>query len=72
MCHTLGMKLYGWVGDKVESLRLDLFVDADLAGETKPCQSTSGVFFAICGPNTRWPITYWTVEETASYFAQYA
>ena len=35
ICHTLDMKLYGWVGDKVESLRLDLFVGADLAGEAK-------------------------------------
>ena len=57
MCHALDMKLYGWVGDKAESLRLDLFVDADLAGETQSCKSTSGVFFAVCGPNTRWPIT---------------
>ena len=51
------MKLYGWVGDKAESLRLDFFVDADLAGETPSCKSTSGVFFAVCGPNSRWPIT---------------
>ena len=56
ICHTLDMKLYGWVGDKAESLRLDLFVDADLAGETQSCKSTSGVFFAVCGPNSRWPI----------------
>ena len=40
ICHTLVMKLYGRVGDKAESLRLDLFVDADLAGETQSCKST--------------------------------
>ena len=57
ICHTLVMELYGWVGDKAESLCLDLFVDADLAGETQSCKSTSGVFFAVCGPNSRWPIT---------------
>ena len=51
------MKLYGWVGDKAESLRFELFVDADFAGETQSCKSTSGVFFAVCGPNTRWPVT---------------
>ena len=57
ICHTLDMKLCGWVGDKAGSLRLVLFVDADLAGETQSCKSTFGVFFAVCGPNTRWPIT---------------
>ena len=52
VCHTLDMKLYVWVGDKAESLRLDLPVDACLAGETtQSCKSTSGVFFAVCGPN---------------------
>ena len=51
------MKLFGWVGDIADSLRLDLFVDADLAGETQSCKSTSGVFFAVCGLNTRLPIT---------------
>ena len=24
--------------------------------EKKSCKSTSGVFFAVCGPNSRWPI----------------
>ena len=56
ICHTLDMALYGWVGDKAESLRFDLFVDG-LAGETQSCKSTSGVFFAVCGPSSRWPIT---------------
>ena len=68
VCHTLDMKLYGWVGDKAESLRLDLFVDADLAGETQSCESTSGVFFAVCGPNYEMAY-YWPVEETTCYFA---
>ena len=57
ICQILDMKLYGWVCDKAESLRLDLFVDADLAGGTQSCKSTPGVFFAVCGPNSRWPIT---------------
>ena len=57
ICQPLDMKLYGWVGGKAESLRLDLFVDADFAGETQSCKSTSGVFFAVRGPNSRWPIT---------------
>ena len=57
ICHTLDMKLYGWVGGKAEPLRLDLFVDADLADESKSCKSTSGVLFAVCGPTTRWAIT---------------
>ena len=39
ICSFLDMKLYGWVGDKAESLRLDLFVDADLAGEIQSCKA---------------------------------
>ena len=63
ICHTLEMKLYGWVGDTAGPLRLDLFVDADLAGETQSCKSTSGVFFAVCGPSTRWPIIGQTKKQ---------
>ena len=55
--HTTDLKLYGWVGDSVDALQLNLYVDADLAGDTPSCKSTSGVFFAVCGPHTRWPIT---------------
>ena len=68
MCYinsTLDRKLYGWVGDLVPDLSLHLFVDADLAGDSASSRSTSGVFFAIFGPRTRWPITGQSKKQTS-------
>ena len=67
MCYinsTLEQKLYGWVGDLAESMSLHLFVDADLAGDQPSSRSTSGVFFAISGPRTRWPLTGQSKKQT--------
>ena len=68
MCYinsTLEQKLYGWVGDSVSNLSLHLFVDADLAGDQASSRSTSGVFFAVFGPRTRWPLTGQSKKQTA-------
>jgi hypothetical protein len=68
MCYinsTLDLKLYGWVGDPIPSLSLHLFVDADLAGDPPSSRSTSGVFFAVFGQRTRWPLTGQSKKQTA-------
>ncbi len=69
MCYlnsTIDTKLYGWVADRPEDLSLHLYVDADLAGDPTTSRSTSGVFLAMCGPNTRWPLNGQSKKQTAT------
>ena len=46
----------GWIGDKREDLRLHLYCDADFAGCQTTNRCTSGVFLAIEGPNSFFPV----------------
>ena len=55
MCYihsTKHRRMTAYVGDSLADLRLRLFVDADYSGCPKTKRSTSGVFFAVQGPNT--------------------
>ena len=69
--HTIDLRLYGWVGDSIDAFQLNLYVDADLAGDTPSCKSTSGVFFAVLWSAYE-VACCWTVEEATCYFAQHA
>ena len=46
----------GWIGDAKRDLRLHLYTDADFAGCSTTNRYTSGVFLAIEGPNSSFPI----------------
>ena len=46
----------GWIGDAKSDLRLHLYTDADFAGCSTTNRCTSGVFLAIEGPNSSFPI----------------
>ena len=53
---TLGLNLYGWVGDPPHMLDLVLYCDADLAGDRTDSKSTSGMFMCLLGPRTFMPL----------------
>jgi hypothetical protein len=55
--HSLDRKMYGWIGDARADLKVTLFADADFAGDTETTRSTSGVFLALTGPNSFFPIS---------------
>ncbi len=60
MCYincSLELKLHGWIGDPPAELTLTLYADADFAGDNETMRSTSGVFLALTGKNTFWPLT---------------
>ena len=59
------MKLEGYIGDKPEDLRLQLFTDADFAGCLSTRKSTSGLFLALVGPHTFFPLTASSKKQTA-------
>ena len=46
----------GFVGDPKEDLTVNLFTDAGYAGTNADMKSTNGIFLAITGPNTFFPI----------------
>ena len=53
------------LGDKVEDLRLFMFVDASFAGDLRDSKSTSGMYLCIAGPNTWVPITWICKKQSA-------
>ena len=46
----------GWIGDPKADLRMHLYSDADFAGCQSTNRCTSGVFLALEGPNSSFPI----------------
>ncbi len=47
----------GYVGDRITDCFLCVFSDADLAGDHEDSKSTSGIFMAIIGPRTFFPLS---------------
>ena len=54
---SLGLRLTGVIGDTIDNVSLELYSDADFAGDKSDSKSTSGVFLAIKGPNTFFPLS---------------
>ena len=63
---TLGHRLVGAVRDPPNQLKLRLYVDADFAGDRLDCKSTSGVFLALVGPRTFFPLSWLSKKQTAT------
>ena len=67
-CHmftTRHYQLQGVVGNKKEDIRLELFVDADSAGEHKDAKSTSRAYLVLAGTQTHFPLM-WSSERQTS------
>ena len=54
--HTYNQCQVGWVGDEPSKIHLALFCDADFAGDRGSRHSTTGVFSALVGPSTFFPV----------------
>ena len=63
---TSHYKLSGKIGDSADKLKLLLFVDADLAGDTEDSKSRSGGYLVLAGPNTWFPIAWISRKQTAT------
>ena len=48
----------GWIGDPIETMTPRMFADADLAGYPVTERSTSGLFLAIRGAHSCFPIAF--------------
>ena len=65
MHHSRKHRRIGFIGDELSELRLGLFTDADFAGTNASLKSTSGVFLALYGPNSFFPLDYLTRLQKA-------
>ena len=63
---TSHYRLSGKVGDPSDKLKLLLFVDADLAGDSSDTKSRSGGYLVLAGPNTWFPICWVSRKQTAT------
>ena len=61
---TTSWRQIGFVGDGPDELELRLFSDADFAGDRATMKSTSGVFLALYGPHTFFPLTSQSKKQT--------
>lgn len=64
MSSSSDLKQVGYVGDRFEDVRLALFVDADFAGDRNDSKSTSGVFIAVVGAHTYFPLIGLSRKQT--------
>ena len=53
---TVDWRHIGFVGDTTENIEIGLFSDADFGGDRADMKSTSGVFLALYGPHTFYPL----------------
>ena len=59
MCYinqSIDLCMFGWVGDSQNDLRLWLYTDADFAADKSDSKSVSGVFCALVGQTTFFPL----------------
>ena len=57
--------MFGWVGDKMDKLNLWLYTDADVASDKSTSKSVSGVFCALAGPSTFFPLCALSKKQAA-------
>ena len=55
----------GFIGDEFKDLQLCLYTDADFAGDRNDLKSTSGVFLALTGSHSFWPLCGQSKKQTA-------
>ena len=56
---------YWFIGDGPSGLKLRLYADADFAGDRPEFKSTSGIYLALVGPNSFFPLAAKAQKQTA-------
>ena len=62
---TTEYTLTGTVNDPKEHLHLELYVDADFAGDREDAYSTNGAWLVLAGPNTYFPLCWLSKKQSA-------
>ena len=58
--------MLGWANDDVKDVYLELFVDANFAGDKEDAKSTSGGWLVLKGPNTCFPLAWVSRKQTST------
>ena len=58
-------RMFGWCGDSVKELKLDVFADADFAHDIHTCHSVSGGIARLGGPNTSFVVGTVSKQQAA-------
>ena len=66
---TLHYRLFAWIGDSRSDVTANVFVDADFAGDQLSMKSTLGVYLALCGDHTKFPLGCVSQKQTAVSFS---
>lgn len=69
MCYLNSSRAYalqGHIGDHADALKLCLYTDSDLCSGIEHTKSTSGMYLAIEGPSSFWPIAWPSKRQTAT------
>ena len=72
MCYiasSCGLRMTGWVGDDASDVSLNLFTDADFAGDVCTQRSTTGIHLALHGKHTYFPLHGQSKKQTAVAFS---
>ena len=62
---SVAWRQIGFIGDTADDLQLGLFSDADFAGDKATLRSTSGVFLALYGNHSFFPLSSQSKKQTA-------
>ena len=62
--YSLDLRLKGHIGDSFDKLALSCYSDADFAGDKESSKSTTGIFMALPGPNTFFPLSGVSKKQT--------
>ena len=62
---TREYELIGFVNDPLDELWLDLYVDADWAGDRGDKYSTNGGYLVLAGPNSHFPLAWVSKKQTS-------
>ena len=60
----MDLVLEGWVGDRARDVDLNLFADADFAGDRPSFKSTSGMTLFVIGPYTSFPLAAKSTKQS--------
>lgn len=62
---TIDLCMFGWMGDAMDHIRLWLYTDADFAADQLDSKSVSGVFCALHGPTSHFPLCTLSKKQSA-------
>ena len=68
---SLDLRLKGHIGDSSDKLALSFHSNTDFAGDKETSKPTTGIFMALIGPNTFFPLHGVSKKQTCVWHSTY-